>query len=243
MELFLVAGSRPDLALDLFDGFLAEGGGAELEPRETPELDRLGPPLLDRRIVEERVGASCENFMSRGGRLRHIACERSDAATSEAPQDRQKTFRVHRLVERVEKGLLDEGMIRDLAVTLDIFEASDLIGETCGEQVVGVHALEAGRDLSSPAEAQDGQGPGGVPAEARLEQGSVEGGLFEHRQSALRVQEREQLLEREGVHGAEGEDNRVVACGGLELDVEAATEALTERKAESPVDAGAEGRV
>src|SRR2546428_12868317 len=53
----------------------------------------------------------------------------------------------------------------------------------------------------------------------------------------------EDILERETVLRSEGQDDGVFGCRRLQLEVEAATEALAQREAPGPVDPAAERRV
>ena len=65
-------------------------------------------------------------------------------------------------------------------------------------------------------------------------------GLAQHALGRLRAQQPRGAVEREAVLGAEREHDRVVAGGGLELEVEGGAEALAQCQAEAPVDAAAE---
>ena len=89
-------------------------------------------------------------------------------------------------------------------------------------------------------EAQERERAHGVPAEARAEDRGLQRGLLEHLLEALGSQQVAHGLEREAVLRAEREEHAVVGRGGLELEVERATEALAHEQAERAVDARTE---
>ena len=100
-----------------------------------------------------------------------------------------------------------------------------------------------GGTLRAPREARHGEGAAGVPAPAHREDGRVEHGLPQRLLGVARRDVVEALFEREAVLRAERKDDRVVAGGRLQLEVEADAEALAQREAPGAVDARAEGRV
>jgi hypothetical protein len=121
--------------------------------------------------------------------------------------------------------------------------AAGLGREHGGEQVGGAHAEDRRRGAAAAGVAQHGQRAGGVPAPAGLPHRRLQRGHDEGLVDRVLVQELEDRGEREGVLGAEREQDRVVGGGGLQLEVEAAAELLAQAVAEGPVDARAEGGV
>jgi hypothetical protein len=81
-----------------------------------------------------------------------------------------------------------------------------------------------------PAHALDEQGARDVPAPARGEHRRDEQRLHEQRAHAVRVQVVEHLREREAVLWPERDHDRVLAGRGLQLEAEAAAEALAQRQ-------------
>ena len=146
-------------------------------------------------------------------------------------------------LQAVVEGLVDQRVIRHLAVAGDVLGAGHLVGEHQGQQVVGVAALELGRHLPAVAEAPDRERSGRDPAPARGKHGRLQRRLRQHVAHGLGPQVAPDLLQREAVGRAEREHDAVLERRGLQLEVELAAEALAERQAPGPVQARAEGRV
>jgi hypothetical protein len=176
-------------------------------------------------------------------RLGGVAGVDPDPARLDALQEFAKGIHVHRLVEAVAEGLAHERVVGELDGPGLILLALGEPGEDGRHQVVGLHALDRRRVAASTAKAQHRERPAQVPAPARREQGRCEHRLGErliHRPGAEHARER---LQREAVLGTEGEHDRVVVGGRLELEVEAATDALAHREPEGAVHATTEGCV
>ncbi len=92
-------------------------------------------------------------------------------------------------------------------------------------------------------EARDQQRARDVPAPARPEHGRGQQRLDEQVARRLGPEVVEHVLEREGVLRAEREHDRLLVGRRLELEAEAAAEALAQREAQRAVDAAAERRV
>jgi hypothetical protein len=135
-------------------------------------------------------------------------------------------------------------MVGDLDVALDVFKAGGDVGKDGGEEIVASHALDLRRNFFAVLEAQEREGAVGVPAEAGGEDGRAgEHGLLQDILDGLRLEEVEDVGEREAVLLGEGDVDAVVGGGGLQFEVEAAAEALAQGQAPGAVDARAEGRV
>src|ERR1051326_7277301 len=159
MQLVGVGRSRPRLGTY----FLYRGGIQDAESIRgggfagPPGVHRLCAALLQRRVVEERVRPGVEDLVRQRRWLGQIAREAFDGAGLNLPQHRDQTFDIHSRGQAIFDGLVDERVVRNLAVAGNVLEAGELVGEHRGEKVLRFHALERGGD-STPA-ALAGEGP------------------------------------------------------------------------------------
>ena len=236
---------RPGLVADAGDRVgveLAEVVGA-VRIGVAPVLHRLRPALLDRRVVEEGVGRALSASAASGegaGRSRAIDLDR---ARLDAAQHASQPVGVHRVVEAVAHRLRDQRVVGHLAVAGEVLGAGDLVREDRREQVLRAHALQLRRDLLAAAKRGSASAVVAFQRQRTREQRRVEQRLHEHVERGRRVQVARDLVEREAVAGREREDDRVLGRRGLELEVEAAAEALPQRQAPGAVEAAAERRV
>ncbi len=113
------------------------------------------------------------------------------------------------------------------------FEAGGDIREDRRQQIVATHALNLRRNFLAALEAQECQSAIRVPAPARLEDRRArEHRLLQNVADGFRLQEVEDIGEREAVLLGERDVEAVVGGGGLQFEVEALAEALA--KCESP---------
>ena len=134
----------------------AEVGGV-LRREPAPAHHRLGPALLQRRVVEIGVGPGRQHLEGQRRRLGQIARDDADGAGLEPRQQPLQTFDVHRVVQAVGDGLADQRMVGDLALADQVLGAGELVGEDRRDQVLGVHARELRRHLPAAAEARQRQ--------------------------------------------------------------------------------------
>ena len=134
-------------------------------------------------------------------------------------------------------------MLGHLAVAGDVLGAGDLVGEDGGEQVFRLHPLQLRRDLLAAGEARQGERGGRVPAPAHGEERRVEQRLDQDVERGRRMEVAHHLVERKAVAGRERQDDRVLGRRRLDLEVEAAAEALAQRQAPGAVEAAAERRM
>ena len=121
-------------------------------------------------------------------------------------------------------------MVGNLAIAAgQVLGARELIREHRRQQILGVHALELRGLLLAVAEPPHGERRARVPAPVHAEQRRVEHGLRQHVAHRLAREVTRDVLEREAVHGAEREHDRVLERRGLQLEVEAPAEALAQR--------------
>ncbi len=222
-----------------FAGLFEDGGG-----ESAAELDGAGAALFERSIVEEGVRVGVEYLVSELRRDGGIDGDGLNAAVADAFEDAAEAVDVHGLVHDVLHHFFDEGMVGDLDFAFDVFEAGGDVGEDGGEEIVGAHALDLGRDFFAVAEAEESEGAIGVPTEAGGEDGRAgEDGLLEDVFDGFGLEEVEDVGEGEAVLFGERDVDAVVGGGGLEFEVEAAAEALAESESPRFVDAGSEGGV
>jgi hypothetical protein len=104
------------------------------------------------------------------------------------------------------------------------------LGECADEQVLGAHPEERRGDaLAAALRAREEERACRVPAPAGAEHRRREERLDEEVLRGVRVEVVEHLLQREAVLRPEREDDRLFVCCRLQLEAEAATEALAER--------------
>ena len=245
VEFMLVAEVGPDFAADLVDGGLVEAAGAvgDAVGQCAAKADGAGAALFEAGVVEERVRIGVDEFVGELRRHRRVDSEAADRARRDAAQDLVEAVEVHGLLQDVLHHLVDQRVIGDLDVADDGLEAGGGLGEDAGEQIVRAGALDLRRDALALGHAQQLQRAVGGPAPARLEDGRGDGGLFEELLRGVLGEEVEDVGEREAVLLGERDVDAVVGGGGLELEVEAAAEALAQREAPGLVDAAAEGCV
>ena len=66
----------------------------------------------------------------------------TNLATLNLAQHFLKAVNVHRLSEAIVDGLLHQGMIRNLSVTDDVLQTSELVGKNCGQEIFRFHTLK-----------------------------------------------------------------------------------------------------
>ena len=121
--------------------------------------------------------------------------------------------------------------------------AAELRREDRGEQILGAHALEAAARCLPPCQRSSASERVAFQRQRVSNMGACSAAWISSSSSPLGLQHLEDRLEREAVLRAEREQDAVVGGRGLQLEVEAAAEALAQRQAPGAVDAAAEGRV
>jgi len=207
------------------DGVCVEGAeicaGLGIEPATVD--DGLGATLFEGRIVEKGIGTSVEDLLGELRRLGEVLGDELHLAIVNRPQE---ALDVHGLLEAVADRLLDQRVLWDLALSLDILEAGQLIGKNDRDQIVGVHSLQRRRHLATAAKALHRQGTTGVPTPAHVEKRRVEQRLSEDVTHRVRVQVVEDLFEVKAVSEPQREHDGILGRCCLKLEVELATEAL-----------------
>ena len=216
-------------------------GRRRIEP--APAHDGLRAPLLQRGVVQERIGPRVQHLVRERRRLVEVARHHADGPRLQALQQPRQAGQVHRLGEAVGDGLAHQRMIRHLALARQVLRARDLVGEDAADQVLGLHPCKRRRHLLAAAEARQRQRHRRHPAPARDEHRRVEHGLDQHLAHACRVEIARHLHQLEAVGGGERQHDAVLGGRRLQLEIELAAEALAQRQPPGPVDAAAVGRM
>ncbi|MNI15292.1 hypothetical protein D3C73_685880 [compost metagenome] len=234
-------------------GFVAHGGnrlgvqGAEvvggLRVAPAPIEHCLGSTFLQRCIVEKGIGPGAENLRRQRRGRRQVAADQANVAAFHAPQQGQPALAVHGFVQAIVEGLFHQRMVGNLPFAGEVFHAGDLIGKHAGDQVFAFHPLDLRRDFAPAAVARQRQGHAGIPAPAHAEQRRVEHGLNQQVLGAVAVQVAPDIVQFKTVAGGQRQHDGVFAGGGLQFEVEGATETLAQGQAPGAVDAAAERRV
>ena len=147
--------------------------------------------------------------------------------------------------QAVRERLRDERMVGNLAIAArEVLGARELIREHRRQQILGIHALEL-RGL--PSCRCGSAGPRArcsrSSASTRRTIGASSTACVSTSRTVLLDEIPRDLVEREAVHRAERDHDRVLERGGLQLEVEAPAEPLAQRQAPGAIDARAERRM
>ena len=134
-------------------------------------------------------------------------------------------------------------MIGDRALAPDVLETRELIGKDQRDEVLGILALKLGWPAPATLAARNGERRGRHPAPARREERCVQQRLDEHAAHRARMQIARYVQQIEAVGRTEREQQAVFQRGGLQLEIELATEALAQCEPEGAVDARPERAV
>src|SRR5690606_3292340 len=100
-------------------------------------------PLLGRRIVEEGIRPRAQDLLRERRRRGQVSADDLDLAGLDAREEPLEPLDIRRDVETVLKRLLDERMVRNLAITgRKVLRARELVGEDRREQILGIGPLE-----------------------------------------------------------------------------------------------------
>ena len=147
VELVRIPDRRRDLVGDRRDrrGIEGAGVGRHLGRGRAPQVDRARPPLLERGVVEERVGVGVDQLVAQRRRLDRVAGQDPDLAALDALEQRAQAGDIHRLDHAVADGLEHQRVVGDLAVAGDVLEAGLGLREHHRQQVGGAHAQQVRR--------------------------------------------------------------------------------------------------
>ena len=211
--------------------------------QEAPGNDRIGAPFFRGRIIQERVRARVQDFLSQGRRAAQVAAVEPDLTVLACPKHFLQAGNVHQVVQAIVDGLFDQRMPRYLPFPDEIILASQLIGEDHCHQVFSIAALELRGDLPPAVITPDCQGRAGVPAPVGGEHGRCQQGLGDCVPDAVGVQVPGCVFQGETVDRAQRDNDAVIQGRGLQFKVELAAETLAQPQAPGAVDAGAVGAV
>src|SRR5208283_1651401 len=131
-------------------------------------------------------------------------------------------------------------MARDLAVAGDVFQAGELVGKDCSQEVFGFHTLKRSRNFDSSALARQSKGTRRVPPPPDRKHRRIKQRLRQEVTYGLGVQIAENLFERKRVLGAQREYNRVIRRRRLQLKIKRTAEPFAQFQAPSPIEPDAE---
>ena len=161
----------------------------------------------------------------------------------DAPEHADQAIEIHRFVQAVAHGLVHERVIGQLTIARNVLEAGSGVGEGSGHQVVGLHALQLRRHFLAAAVARHGKRDRRVPPPSRREDRRIEKRLDQDVAHAGRMQIAEDIGERERMLRSQRQQQRIIGCCSLELEVELTAETFAQRQRPRAVDAAAKRRV
>src|SRR5262245_58587045 len=146
-------------------------------------------------------------------------------------------------MKAVRNGLRHQWMVGHLALANEILGAGDLVREDRADKILGHHAHELRWHLLSAAEAGQCKRDAGYPAPTRAEHRCIEQRLDEKLAHGLGAEIPRYIGEVEAVRGGERQDDVILRCRRLELEIELAAEAFAQSEPPGAVDAAAIGRM
>ena len=170
-------------------------------------------------------------------RHRRIHGQAADFALLQVHQQISQAIHIHGFGEHVFHHFIHQRMIGNLNVTDDIFLASSDVGKHRGQQIVGPHALDLGRNFLAALEAQKRQSAVGVPAPAGAKNGGSQRRLLQDGLDGLGIQKMKHVRQRKTVLLRQSDVQAVLGRGGLQFEVEAAAETLAQSQPPRFVDA------
>ena len=86
--------------------------------------------------------------------MTEIARDDGNVARLDPAQQPFETLDVHRFMQAIMNGLIDERVVRDFARAGKVLRARDLVGEDRAHQILGAHPLQRRGDLLAGAKAR-----------------------------------------------------------------------------------------
>src|SRR6476659_2184883 len=134
-------------------------------------------------------------------------------------------------------------MIGNLSLALEILRTGDLVGEYGTHQILGRHAHKLWRDLLAATEARQRKRDPANPSPTRCAHWGVKQRLDQQVLHAGGTEVAGNGSMFEAMRSGQLEDNVVLRCRRLQLEIELATETFAQRESPSAIDAAAIGRV
>src|SRR5262249_31328073 len=159
----------------------------------------------------------------------------------EALQQVLEALKVHRLIQAVRNDLIDQRVLGYLAVTTEVFGASQLIGKNAADQIFGGHARQLRWHFFAAAKTRDRQRHAGNPAPTRNEHWGIEQRLDQHVLDGGGVEVAHHLSQFEAMRRGQRKDDAVLSRRRLQLEIEFAAEAFAQRQTPGAIDAAAVG--
>jgi hypothetical protein len=159
MQLVGVANRGPRFGGDLRNSLRIERANALCHVRIEcpPQLHSSGATLLERGVVEIRIGIRIQNLVGERRRLGCVDCDRANRPAIDSGDQRFKTIQIHRFVKTVGDCLGNQRMIGNADFTGEIFRTRRLIRKHRRHQIVRLHAQNRRRRFASASKAQHSQ--------------------------------------------------------------------------------------
>src|SRR5581483_12062559 len=106
----------------------------EVGAQRTAELNSPSAPLLQRSIVEERVGVRVQDLVTERRRLGVVDGHSSYGAGADSVQDFDQAVEIHGLMQAVVDRLSNQRVIGDADLAAQVFRAGNLIRENGRQQ-------------------------------------------------------------------------------------------------------------
>src|SRR5688572_11134271 len=112
--------------------------GSFLRIQPAPAVNGLGSPLLQRGVVEESVWSSREYFSRQRRRLDTVAGYKHLLVALHGSQQMLQAIDIHRFFQTVAQRLLNQRVVRDLALAAQILSAGQLVREDSRNEIFSV---------------------------------------------------------------------------------------------------------
>src|SRR5580693_5574606 len=206
-------------------------------------LHRPRPPLLKWSIVKKRIWIRIQNFMRKLRWHRGIDRETTNPSIRQPAQHQLQPVNIHGLGEDILHHLTHQRMIRNLPLTLNIFEASRRIRKNRRQQIIGAHALNLRWNFLSVLKAQQRQSPVRIPTPSRGKDRRIQRRLLQNRLHRRGLQKIKNVSQWKAVLLSQSDVQPVVSSCSLQFEVEPNTETLAQRQSPGLVDAPPKWRV
>jgi hypothetical protein len=206
-------------------------------------VNRLRPPFLQRRVIQEGIGSGIQDLMRQWRGLRQIPGHQPQLTRPDLAEDFSQPPEIHDVVHTVIDRLADQRVIGNLPVSRNVLQTGGCVRERGSQEIFGLHPLYLGRHLTPAPTARNGERDIAVPPPVGAEHGRVEQCLYQDLLDGLGVEEAKHALQRERVLRPERKQDRILCGRGLQLEVELATESLPERQTPGAIHPAAEGSV
>ncbi len=117
---------------------------------DAAQFHGAGAALFQRSIVKIGVRVGVQNLMGEDGRHGRVNAHAGDAAVQNPRKDTLQALDIHRFGQSILHDFAHQGMVGNLHFAFEVLGARGGVGEDCGQQVVGAHALNLRRTFLPP---------------------------------------------------------------------------------------------